>query len=318
MKSPIRIAAVLTLAAAFAARLPAQTLYTPGGTVGNIGGTNVGIGTSTPGEKLEVNGNVRVGTSLRLRQSTSSNFVVEHISDTGDLYIRSMEPGDTSGNLIINDNAGNVGIGTTTPEQRLTVKGGGIGFDGNASDKKLYSPVDGVLEWMTHDSAGEHAFAVSHQGTKRVYLSTAGNSYLLGGNVGIGTTNPGTNKLSVNGTIRAKEVIVEASPWPDDVFEPGYRLKALSEVAAHIEAEGHLPDVPNAASVAEQGVAVGEMQKTLLRKIEEMTLYMIELDKAQRDLRAQNESLVEENAFLRSELNSLKQTLNHQSHETHE
>jgi hypothetical protein len=88
---------------------------------------------------------------------------------------------------------GNVGIGTVNPIQKLDVSGGGIGFSGNnlnAADKRLYSPADGDLEWMTNNSAGTHGFAISHQGTKAVYLNTNGNSYLNGGNVGIGTTTP--------------------------------------------------------------------------------------------------------------------------------
>ena len=67
----------------------------------------------------------------------------------------------------------------------------------NATDKKLYSPADGVLEWMTHSGASQKGFAISHQGTKAVYLNISGNSYLNGGNVGIGTTSP-DSKLQVN------------------------------------------------------------------------------------------------------------------------
>jgi hypothetical protein len=80
-------------------------------------------------------------------------------------------------NLVLAAN-GNVGIGTDNPAQQLTITGG-LGFaNQGAVDKKLYSPKDGLLEWMTHDAAGEHGFAVSHQGQVRVYLSTNGNSYL--------------------------------------------------------------------------------------------------------------------------------------------
>jgi hypothetical protein len=102
------------------------------------------------------------------------------------------------------DHAGNVAIGTLTPSQRLEIgSNGGLGFSGsglNAADKKLYSPADGDLEWMTNNGAGVHGFAVSNQGTKAVYLNTSGNSYLNGGNVGIGTASPGV-KLDVNGSV---------------------------------------------------------------------------------------------------------------------
>jgi hypothetical protein len=102
------------------------------------------------------------------------------------------------------------------------------------------------------------------------------------GNVGIGTTNP-TQRLSVNGTIQAKEVIVQTG-WSDYVFDEGYKLKALSEVEAYVKAEKHLPGIPSAQEVAEHGVSMGEMQSKLLAKIEELTLHQIALEKENRAL----------------------------------
>lgn len=78
-----------------------------------------------------------------------------------------------------------------------------------------------------------------------------------GGNVGIGTTTP-SHKLAVNGTIRAKEVIVDTG-WADYVFAADYRLAPLSEVEAHIRDKRHLPGIPTAAEVAEHGVSLGEI-----------------------------------------------------------
>lgn len=111
------------------------------------------------------------------------------------LSVSSAQQVDLQGSLQITGNlgvTGNVGIGTMSPVQKLDV-GGGIGFSGNnlnAQDKKLYAPADGDLEWMTHNAAGAHGFAISHQGAKAVYLNISGSSYLNGGNVGIGTTTP--------------------------------------------------------------------------------------------------------------------------------
>ena len=104
------------------------------------------------------------------------------------------------------------------------------------------------------------------------------------GNVGIGTTNPGTYKLAVNGEIRAKEVIVETG-CSDFVFEEHYALRPLNEVEAFIKANKHLPDIPSEKEVSENGLGLGEMQAKLLRKVEELTLYMIEMKKENQALR---------------------------------
>ena len=106
---------------------------------------------------------------------------------------------------------------------------------------------------------------------------------LANGHVGIGIANP-TNRLAVNGAIQAREVVVTVDGWPDYVFEKGYPLLPLESVEAFIREHGHLPDVPPARAVHEQGLAVGEFQARLLRKVEELTLYLL-------DLRARNESL---------------------------
>ncbi len=103
--------------------------------------------------------------------------------------------------------------------------------------------------------------------------------------MGIGTTNPGSYKLAVNGKIRAKDVVVETG-WSDFVFEDDYELKPLNEVEIFIQTHKHLPDIPSAEEVSENGVALGDMQALLLQKIEELTLYMIEMDKENQALKA--------------------------------
>ncbi len=103
------------------------------------------------------------------------------------------------------------------------------------------------------------------------------------GNVGIGTTAP-SYPLSVNGTIEAKEVLVQAG-WSDFVFDKAYRLPPLAEVEQSIAKDKHLPGMPSAGEVASHGVSVGEMDAKLLQKIEELTLYTIQLQKENDALR---------------------------------
>jgi hypothetical protein len=100
------------------------------------------------------------------------------------------------------------------------------------------------------------------------------------GNVGIGTMAPGTFKLAVEGKIGAREVrVTNTNPWPDYVFKPDYELLTLKEQEAFISQHQHLPGIPSAADIKENGYDLSSMDASLLKKIEELTLYIIELNK---------------------------------------
>jgi hypothetical protein len=102
--------------------------------------------------------------------------------------------------------------------------------------------------------------------------------YTGSGQVGINTTNLGSYHLSVNGNIRTKEVVVE-SGWADYVFEKNYNLLPLDELEKYIWLNKHLPNIPPAKEVEEKGLHVGDVQKRMMEKIEELVLYVIELKK---------------------------------------
>lgn len=105
------------------------------------------------------------------------------------------------------------------------------------------------------------------------------NIYYNTGDVGIGTVAIANYKLAVDGSIRSREVKVDNQSWPDYVFESDYELPELSEVQRHIKAKGHLINIPSAKEVEANGVALGEMNKLLLEKIEELTLYILQQEK---------------------------------------
>jgi hypothetical protein len=105
------------------------------------------------------------------------------------------------------------------------------------------------------------------------------------GNVGIGTMSP-QEKLVVKGKVVAEEIKVQAVKWPDYVFKPEYKLPSLAETEKFIKAHGHLPDVPKATDVEANGVSLGEMNKILLKKVEELTLHLIDQQKQIKELQS--------------------------------
>lgn len=136
-----------------------------------------------------------------------------------------------------------------------------------------------------------------------VRVSSSGTSFFNGGNVGIGTSNP-KDKLSVNGTIRAKKVRVMTSiDLADYVFAPDYTLRSLAEVEQYVQQHQHLPGVPSAQKVKEEGLEIAEFQNKLLEKIEELTLYAIDQEKRMVTQEQRLQALERENAHLKNLVN---------------
>lgn len=85
--------------------------------------------------------------------------------------------------------------------------------------------------------------------------------------------------LYVNGEVRSRKVKVTQTGWPDYVFHESYPLPTLAALEQYINIHKHLPEMPDAKAIAEDGLDVGEMNRKLLQKVEELTLYIIQQDK---------------------------------------
>ncbi|MBB6129952.1 hypothetical protein [Mucilaginibacter lappiensis] len=112
------------------------------------------------------------------------------------------------------------------------------------------------------------------------------------GNIALNTYDAKGYKLAVNGSAIATSMTVKLnSAWPDYVFKKDYQLPSLQEVKTYIDQNQHLPEVPSAQQIAKEGLNLGEMNKLLMKKVEELTLYMIEMKGEIKDLQKQNKDL---------------------------
>lgn len=141
-----------------------------------------------------------------------------------------------------------------------------------------------------------NVFSINSYGTSMLMIKA-------NGNVGIGTTAPGSSKLAVEGTIAARRVkVTQAATWPDYVFEENYPLSSLQKTEAFIRENKHLPEVPSAKEVAENGQDLGEMNAILLKKVEELTLHLISMQKEITEVKTTNKALADELKTVRAAL----------------
>ncbi len=283
---------------------------------------NVGIGTSTPSATLDVNGSARVDNGTLTITPTgnvgwlwvgqfgkpSLSFVAptgdwQHIhNDGGNLRF---SYGGTPSNSLPNNyltlaDGGNVGIGVTQPTAKLHVAGQ-VQIDNN---QLQVNPGSGWL-WLGHYGTptvtfvaptGDWHHITNDGGNLRFSFggspSSTNNPLTIfdGGIVGIATTSiptaAQTCSLFVAGKIGATSVVVSTSDWSDFVFDESYKLPALSDVETFIKTNKHLPEVPSEKELVEKGVDTGEMLKMHMKKIEELTLYVIDLEKKYNELKS--------------------------------
>lgn len=176
--------------------------------------------------------------------------------------------------------SGDVRTGQILINRDFNGSDGGLTLNGNRPTIRLNS-TENNQQWLVHVGS-------DYNGAFELFNATDGNwgaakfSVSPGtGNVLIGTArNPEGFKLCVGGKVICEELKVQLqSAWPDYVFTPGHQLLSLDAVAQHIAEKGHLPNIPSACDIEENGLQVGEMQTKMMEKIEELTLYLIEQKK---------------------------------------
>lgn len=255
-----------------------------------INGTNgnVGIGNIIPSSKLEVSG------ILKANQGVFNSTSLED----GQTFTSGGDRNDKCAILAIGKTIGSgSGYNNTRmfnffdfPVSNLDSKSSvffGIEDRNDSGRYRFIAETGGTTNLIVLDKTQTEVFKVFDDGNNTTTLSLPkANSFL-----GIGTTNftdgSDTYRISVKGAIRADRVRVYTT-WADYVFNKEYNLPSLEEVEQHIKDNGHLKDIPSAKEVEEKGIELGEMNKLLLQKIEELTLYIIEMNKEINTLKSKN------------------------------
>ena len=293
----------------------------------------VGVGTSNPQTKLDVDGEATFRTSVYLPNLTQENGLDEvvFIDQNGTLKMGTVEgigeqiyeprlcPTGDIQNPMWSNGVNKifvrcpqifVGIGTDTPLHKLDVRGNtylsgsmGLGAEPSPTDVQLLLKTQlnrevGICVDQDVSAAYSYAFkAIVHdEETKGIGIyNDAYNKDIFtvysNGKIEVSNYAGKILQLEADGILRARKVKVDLDTWPDYVFDDQYTLMPLSKVEEFIESEHHLPNVPSEQEITTEGLDLGEMNKILLEKVEELTLYTIQQQKEIDQLRQEMKEL---------------------------
>ncbi|MEM9700793.1 MAG: hypothetical protein AAF943_18650 [Pseudomonadota bacterium] len=257
---------------------------------------SIGMGTGFPIRKMHLVDDIYP--VLRMETSSASSFgaytwdigansigyFIENITSGGNNLPFQILAGTGNDNALIIDRDGEIGLGTLNPQARLHVAGTSMLIQ-NAGrvNFTLSDTSDPGPDFRTQLTAGTARFSFVGTGAPEMELFQSGDLSIRGRYISAGT------QLTV----------------PDYVFADDYALRPLAEVQSFIDTHSHLPDVPSAADIAEDGLDMTEMQMTLLKKIEELTLYTLDQEATITAQRAQNAAQAAKVAALEQMLSTL-------------
>ncbi|HJS54991.1 MAG TPA: hypothetical protein VJ765_10615 [Chitinophagaceae bacterium] len=278
-----------------------------GTTIYNLNPGNIGIGTNNPTEKISINATdpainfMNAGTEKGFLQSSGNHMRLGTYNSnaTGNLFFQTMGI-----DRMAVTHEGNIGIGILSPVGKFQITGGveasptthGFMMLGTVGSTNLVFDNNEILARNNGNSS--HLYLQNSGGN--VYIGDAVNfnsAHRLGvdgntvitGNLRVGTTvTPSGYRLAVDGKVICTELMVRLVPnWPDYVFSNNYKLRSIKELENFINKNNHLPGIPSASEIESTGLSIGQMQKLQMEKIEELTLYIIELKKEIDNLKAQ-------------------------------
>lgn len=266
------------------------------------GAVKIGSGTAGADTRLHIFGGGESSLTthgymvLGSLSSTNMVFDVNEIQARNNGTASTLRLQQDGGPLLVQGNAlsvtstGNVGVGTLSPASLFHVNGssilgGALSVFGNATfsttnptlqlqnsgvDKGFVQLSGDNIRIGTNSANDLGQFVIRTNGADRVFVNGSGH-------MGIGTAPIAQHRLAVAGNIICEELKVElVADWPDYVFAKDYALAPLHELKSFIETYQHLPNIPKASDVQKNGFAVGEMNRKLLEKVEELTLYTIQ------------------------------------------
>lgn len=263
---------------------------------------NVGIGTLSPAAKLDVKGNVKIDSSVVINDSATIKKALRTEGSVTFTNIGANESLENKQFMFIDENGKLHKVDKSIVAEEVALemtleKDCGVG---DISNPLWFSGINKIFSNCPQVNVGistnEPKFSLDVRGTTysnklilgdfntdavpvNFYLKSHLNQNTPSELFLIENADRKVFQINNNGTVKAREIIVNTQNWPDYVLVKGYKPNPLKEVEDYFFTYGHLPEVPSAAVVEAQGVNLGEMEKILLKKIEEITLYLIEQEK---------------------------------------